>query len=466
LVFVTEVRALGRARFAMKHLVDDLHELRRRHGRRVYFGDLDFAIRPFDADCETYLFDAGDRAEREAKVISRRNRQGRRDRTADGAVTGPFPCAVAGPLPPPLATARVRDPRTGRPIRVAYLDTPACRPHPDTVIGSLPGRIDPDTGELADMVQLLRWHYSHHLTDGWDTLATAEHLIAHGYSTEGARRRNGRPDAAPILRSGKLRARDAGKIVRLLRKHRSFHLTGDLRLAIGAPSGDDDDGGLEDLHLHLHDVIRDMHAGVPARTALRGRWQEGRIYLRAALGLPPGIGTLVIHVDDPRLLRLAMAVNYPLAPGTPPPFTGTRPGDVLPLVAAPLTRPGRARLADHLGESGALLDRLTNLHGRGKLGASWLRDRNPRLATAVTHGFRRVPPTSTWISVRLTRDGHPLFERTPYGALRVVRCRRCGSRRRRLSRLREVTGLVCLNCRTDDTGVAWPAIYDRYLDLP
>jgi hypothetical protein len=32
--------------------------------------------------------------------------------------------------------------------------------------------------------------------------------------------------------------------------------------------------------------------------------------------------------------------------------------------------------------------------------------------------------------------------------------------------IREVTGSLCLHCRTDRVGVVWDAAYDRFIDRP
>ncbi|MGE3813106.1 MAG: hypothetical protein AB7I24_16315 [Candidatus Nanopelagicales bacterium] len=228
-------------------------------------------------------------------------------------------------------------------------------------------------------------------------------------------------------------------------------------------SGEHVTGSSQDTNARLALMIEAMRNGVPAADAMPSRhWQP---WLRAALGFPTRARPAVMAVRDPRILRLTMALLHPPVDSPVPVFDGDRPEDVPTLVGGPLTERQRTRAATRLDEPASLLHRLAGLHTQPLApGHRWLLDGRHQIASLMTAaGSKRgLDPRDVPSRRRpLLRDATEVVQ----GRLRPTACPACGSRRRSFSRLREVAGLLCLACRRDDLGHAWPADpYDRYLD--
>ena len=214
-------------------------------------------------------------------------------------------------------------------------------------------------------------------------------------------------------------------------------------------------------------TIAGMRDGVTPRETLGSNWRSWLPHLRAALGGPAHGVNVVVNVTDPRLLRLGMAVAHPPLTGVPPTVPGLDPADMPRLVAAaPLGKSARTRLAHRLGEPPELLHRLTDLylHPTTAIGA-WLRPCAPRTAGLLHDAHRRPLRETELVHLAPSLPDHAPMFATVRGRLKPRACPHCGSRHRALSRLREVTGLVCTRCHRDDAGVRWPADpYDAYLN--
>lgn len=221
------------------------------------------------------------------------------------------------------------------------------------------------------------------------------------------------------------------------------------------------------LHERMAATIAAMRQGVSPRDTLGSNWRGWLPHLRAALGGEPFGANLVVNITDPRLLRIGMAICSPPLTGPPPGVTGVNPDDMPALVGPPLSRPARTRLARRLGEPPELLERLAAVYlGSDLRIGSWLRPPSPRTASLLEEAHRRPLVRSDLPSnAPNTGVGLPIFEEVR-GRFMPRACPHCGRRHRRLSRLREVTGLLCVRCRRDDAGIRWSPGYDVYLSTP
>lgn len=80
---------------------------------------------------------------------------------------------------------------------------------------------------------------------------------------------------------------------------------------------------------------------------------------------------------------------------------------------------------------------------------------------------RNSIPTVLSPTMRARPDSHQLAgEWTVAGPGRVALqpCVPCGSTRRAVLLVREVSGSLCLDCRHDRVGVHWDSSYDRFID--
>ncbi|HCB02936.1 MAG TPA: hypothetical protein PLZ93_06180 [Nocardioides sp.] len=210
------------------------------------------------------------------------------------------------------------------------------------------------------------------------------------------------------------------------------------------------------------ELVDQMREGVPAETmgCLGHAWQP---WIRAALLGDPSLNTYVLSMDDPRLLRLCMAVMFP--PLARPPLTGQysleRPEDVPRLTAAPLSRDEIIALAPQLGESPETLLRLAETWHAASGQPKWLVHK-PRVLAAL-HEVCVSPLASDIVRREWRQRRATLAHLDLTGPVaRIKPCPQCGSRDRKLLNLREVQGLVCTVCRTDGAGALWPTEYDRY----
>lgn len=200
-----------------------------------------------------------------------------------------------------------------------------------------------------------------------------------------------------------------------------------------------------------------LRAGTPLWDSLGADWRRWKPLVLESLG-PAGRATRALAVDDPRLLRLVMAVVHP----TPP---GLGPDPNHPRLGGPATGPAQLpALAATLGEPPALLARILEVH-TGRRPAKWLHQESTVIgaayAAAVTGALDRAAADAT--VRRQLRTGPFGAEWCRNGAtFALAPCASCHGTDRVPLRLREATGSVCARCRTDRAGVPWPIEYDRY----
>jgi hypothetical protein len=202
------------------------------------------------------------------------------------------------------------------------------------------------------------------------------------------------------------------------------------------------------------DLVQGMRAGSPFLAQSRERRWLAEISDRM-----PGRGPFLAgFVQDPRLLKLWMAVGYP-EPDEHGRAAGLLAGP--PLTDAQLKVEARRRR-----EPLALLRRIRDQAAETRLAiAVWLRRASPGAEAAVAAAGRtgRVtagPSVRRLLEGQITQDGD--------GRWWLIPCRFCGSTQLTVSRLREVDGLVCRRrtCRRDRSGVVWPVQpYGQY-DAP
>jgi hypothetical protein len=213
-------------------------------------------------------------------------------------------------------------------------------------------------------------------------------------------------------------------------------------------------------------AVDQLYDGIPLPESLGTDWRYWYPAVRAALGCTGRFA--FAHTDDPRLLRLGMAVIHPRRTAVAIPDDP----EAVPCYAGPPVDPAELpALARRLGEPLALLAAIRENY----LAPSnrWLRPKSPTIAscyTAANEGdgslaWRQLPRP-----LRPRLDGrpgpHPLARdwiRTRDGRAALRPCR-CGSVRRVLMLIREVTGTVCRDCRRDRAGVVWDPSYDGYID--
>lgn len=216
-----------------------------------------------------------------------------------------------------------------------------------------------------------------------------------------------------------------------------------------------DVGRASTVPAEMNSLIDRMRRG----EVIKGRDKRLALSAGTALGIPDG-RFYARSITDPTLMRMTMAIVHP------PRVEATA-------EEAP-TFENDPRMVTDFGNVAALVDRIRWI---GQINGTWCwlrKDRGP-LATraavaAVTDaGASRIFSSAALLAFRrsLTKAGELdewQFEsgKDPVPAL----CRRCGSRSRAQMLLREVTGLLCLECRHDSAGVRWPSRYDPYLAQP
>lgn len=211
-------------------------------------------------------------------------------------------------------------------------------------------------------------------------------------------------------------------------------------------------------------AVLTLYDGVPLAMSLGSDFRRWLPVVRMTLGLHPEQTTPVLSIRDSRLMSLALAVCHPrLADPRPDSRTG------LPLLCGPvLDDNALRRLARAAHEPMSLLRRLRELYAPSdSLRATWLRQNstNAAAAFAAARVRRGRVPVSLVNSADLLRgtfgaewsrvDGHV-----------VLRPCTCGSTSRIPLRLSEPDGSICAKCRTDRSGVPWPARYDDYRHAP
>lgn len=194
--------------------------------------------------------------------------------------------------------------------------------------------------------------------------------------------------------------------------------------------------------------------------------------LRHVLGLAPGTPFPLATVQDPRILRIGMAVCHP--PPPPDLATGTDIGDLPLLAGPPLGRRQLAAVARRLGEDLALVKRIHALDcppGSGQ--RRWHSKGDAALAAlfwlAVEHGGqapRDAVTAGRWQRLRRAAGCCPQHAEWSKvtGGLRLRPCPHCDGRRRVPLVIREGYQPVCLDCERDTTGIRWPLQdYERWL---
>jgi hypothetical protein len=259
----------------------------------------------------------------------------------------------------------------------------------------------------------------------------------------------------------------------------AYDITGTLTLLISDGSDGSDEYRTTSVHTYVGGAVRrvpgalgraidGLYDGINLDQSLP-EWPKWTPALLAALG---GARFLLGHVDDPRLLRLIMRVVYPprpIAVDEPDPETIVRRTD------PPVSPADLPRLARRLGEPVALLRAIHAAHvdPPSDRTGRWLHETRAGVdalfALAAVQGgvvLRADLPEPTWrrswtnlLSCHRTREE---WKAAAPGVLHLRPCRQCGGSRRAVLRLREATGSVCLDCRTDRTGVPWEPSYDRY----
>jgi hypothetical protein len=222
-------------------------------------------------------------------------------------------------------------------------------------------------------------------------------------------------------------------------------------------------------------AIDGLYAGRTLPMSLGADWRDWLPSIRTALGCPGSSQFQFAWAQDPRLLRLGMAVVYPRRRVVAVPDD---PEQIPRYADPPVDRADLPALARKLHEKVALLRAIHDIYTVPDRQARWIRNPSPAVtaayAAAATTGGRlprrdlpdvlRVRPRDRPGEHRLARewidDGDGLAELQP------CRGRTCGSIRRAVLLVREVTGSLCLDCRTDRAGVTWDPTYDRFTDRP
>lgn len=264
LVYVNQARSWGRSGPGLAQVFWQLRRTGDELGEPIFVGDKRRGLRPFTLQVEEEMSRDAYRAEQEALDTEERIELAVAHRAVGGPVEGAFEVLCAGPLPPPMASCHMRGTAQRPEFRAAFLDTPGARPAANLVLHGAPEVYEADTpakrasvaakgrhrgtyhrkGRSAgaarravDQLALVRWFYEHYLVGEWTTLATAQYLASHGYSTEGLRHENGPRAMAGVRRSKRLRSRDARHICDSIWKHHQFHLSGNLVVKVrgGAP---------------------------------------------------------------------------------------------------------------------------------------------------------------------------------------------------------------------------------------
>jgi hypothetical protein len=212
------------------------------------------------------------------------------------------------------------------------------------------------------------------------------------------------------------------------------------------------------------DAIGALYEGTPLTASLGADFRRWYPVIRASLGLPTTGTWPVGTIQDRRLRALAMAACHPAlrSPDTLP-TTG------LPLLAGPAAGDAELqRIADQTGEPIGLLRRIRDVYQPrpDRTRFTWLVENTPTVAAAYAdatknRGLAHVSNATARRLLDPDQDGGTEWSRLPDGRLRLLPCTTCGGTRRVGSRLREVTGSICLKCRTDRAGAPGPRHYDE-----
>ena len=212
-------------------------------------------------------------------------------------------------------------------------------------------------------------------------------------------------------------------------------------------------------------AVAGLRDGQTLSAVLKSDWRRYFPLVRQSLGLGDQQFRFA-YVDDPRLLRLCMAVIHPQT-------TDPGPDPDSPRLGGSALHPSElTALARRLHEPVALLRRILSVHTQPAAKRRWLHDNSPVHATAYakanrTGTVRRATLPSPDAALGVLEHG-PFTDEWIIDRDRatLTACRTCGGSGRVPLRLREATGSVCRVCRTDRAGVVWPADYDRYRHRP
>lgn len=192
--------------------------------------------KPFTASTQQELFERITQAGAEARDMKNRTTK---------AVDGMLPVQDMGGYcrypfsqapPPPLAIAWLRDDEAGpRGRQIAFVDTPAVR-------AALKGRIVYGMPEVADakgapidQLALVRFYLAHRGRPDWPRKRLVQHLVTHGYSTQGLRRQH--KSATRDWRGRTLKKSQVQRLVDGIEKHLEFYRSGTLHRRIGDKRG-------------------------------------------------------------------------------------------------------------------------------------------------------------------------------------------------------------------------------------
>jgi hypothetical protein len=229
-------------------------------------------------------------------------------------------------------------------------------------------------------------------------------------------------------------------------------------------------GAIRRTPARLAAAIDGLYAGVPLVGTLGVDWPTWLPAIRAALGCTGKFA--FAYARDARLLRLGMAVVYPRRAAL---LVPEEPGQIVRYAGPPVDPADLPRLARRLHEPVALLRAIHDSYTRPRL-PRWIHNASPAVTAAyaaAAHSDGRLPlrqlPHVLHPAQRERPGAHRLArEWTParcgLAVLQPCRRRNCGGTRRAVMRVREVTGSLCLDCRTDRADVRWDPSYDRFID--
>lgn len=197
--------------------------------------------------------------------------------------------------------------------------------------------------------------------------------------------------------------------------------------------------------------LDEMRSGVAFGDMTTPMARHSRGAIAEALGVPQG-ELLLPRILDGRITRAVLHTIY------------QPDGRSLPEIAADLDEPT------------GFIERIAQLYAEPP--PRWLRG-NARYLTALyasaarNQGLAQLSDIREWAGTKRARlttvvneadDGLVLVRGVGY---RVPACGSCGSHRLAPLQIREPIGPVCLECRTDRGGLAWPADpYDKYIAEP
>jgi hypothetical protein len=210
-------------------------------------------------------------------------------------------------------------------------------------------------------------------------------------------------------------------------------------------------------------AVDGLRAGVTLPETLGSGYKAYLPALRTVLGLPDGGRFMLTAIEDPRLLRIAMAIAHPVLVG--PQELGPR---GTPRLAGPaVAEADLGRLARRLREPAALLRRMNRVYVLEPPGGRTVPRPYPRgrqlaaLYTAAAGGGSVRPASAVG---RLLQPGgraeQDWDDVEGGGRVRIRSCVHCRGTERVALRLQEVAGSVCLGCRRDREDVPWPEEYD------